>query len=242
MMDEVLFDDAHERASRYVGEIFGRRVFPDAEALSGLAAFDEALPDRPTDALATIRLLDTAGSPATVATTGGRYFGFVTGGSLPVATAAEWIATGWDQNGAMPVMSPAATAIEAVAGRWVREILGLPGDAVTGFVSGASMGNLVGLAAARTHLLKRTGYDVEAQGMFGAPPIRIVAGGEVHSSLMKMVGILGFGRDRVELVATDDQGRMRPDRLPALDALTMLCLQAGNVNSGAFDPFPELIG
>lgn len=241
MMDQVLFDDAHERARLYVERIFDRRVFPDTDALAGLSAFDEDLPDRPTDALATIRLLDTAGSPATVASTGGRYFGFVTGGSLPVATAADWIATSWDQNGPMPVTSPAAAKIEAVAGRWVREILGLPADAATGFVSGASMGNLVGLAAARTHLSKRAGYDFEAKGGYGAPPLRIVAGGEVHSSLSKAVGILGLGTDRVERAETDGQGRIRPDVLPPLDDRTILCLQAGNVNSGSSDPFEPLV-
>jgi glutamate/tyrosine decarboxylase-like PLP-dependent enzyme len=240
-MDDVLFGIAQERALDYLANVYDRRVFPDAAAIEGLKAFDEALPDSPQDALRTIKLLDEAGSPATVTTTGGRYFGFVTGGSLPVATAADWLVTTWDQTGTMPVNSPAAAKIEAVAGQWVREILGLPQEAVTAFVSGASIGNLVGLAAARRHLLLRAGYDVEAQGMFDAPPIRIVAGAEVHSTLPKLLGMLGFGRDRIELVETDDQGRMRADRLPELDDRTILILQAGNVNSGAFDPFPELI-
>jgi glutamate/tyrosine decarboxylase-like PLP-dependent enzyme len=240
-MDDVLFDIAQERALAYLAGICDRRVFPDAAAIAGLEAFEEALPDTPRDALGTVRLLDEAGSPATVATTGGRYFGFVTGGSLPVATAADWMVSTWDQTGTMPVNSPAAAKIEAVAGRWVREILELPQDAVTAFVSGASVGNLVGLAAARRHLLLRAGYDVEASGMSGAPPIRVVAGAELHSTLPKLLGILGFGRDRIELVEADDQGRMRADRLPGLDSRTILILQAGNVNSGAFDPFPELV-
>jgi glutamate/tyrosine decarboxylase-like PLP-dependent enzyme len=240
-MDDVLFGIAQERALEYLADVYDRRVFPGATAIAGLRAFDEALPDTPQDALRTIKLLDEAGSPATVTTAGGRYFGFVTGGSLPVATAADWLVTTWDQTGTMPVNSPAAAKIEAVAGQWVREILGLPREAVTAFVSGASIGNLVGLAAARRHLLLRAGYDVEARGMFGAPPIRIVAGAEVHSTLPKLLGILGFGRDRIELVETDEQGRMRADRLPELDDRTILILQAGNVNSGAFDPFPELI-
>ncbi|HEY0626660.1 MAG TPA: pyridoxal-dependent decarboxylase [Allosphingosinicella sp.] len=240
-MDDVLFDYAHERAIRYFEGIFDRRVFPDAAAIEGLTAFDEALPDDPTDALATIRLLDKAGSPATAATTGGRYFGYVTGGSLPVATAADWLVTSWDQTGTTPTNSPAASKIEAVAGRWVRETLGLPDEAATGFVTGASMGNLVGLAAARSHLLRRAGYDVDTQGMFGAPPLRVVVGAEVHSTVVKMLGILGFGRERLEIVEADDQGRMSRGRLPALDERTILILQAGNVNSGASDPFPKLI-
>ena len=240
-MDDVLFGDAQERALAYLATAETRRVFPDAEALAGLHAFDEVLPDRPLDALSTIRLLDTAGSPATVATTGGRYFGFVTGGSLPVATAADWLVTTWDQTGTMPVNSPTAAMLEAVAGRWVREMLGLPADAATAFVSGATAGNLVALAAARTHLLSRVGYDVDKLGLFGAPPIRVVLGVEAHSTLFKVLGVLGFGRERVELVEADGEGRMRPDRLPPIDDRTILILQAGNVNSGASDPFPALI-
>jgi glutamate/tyrosine decarboxylase-like PLP-dependent enzyme len=240
-MDDVLFGDAQERALAYLARACERRVFPDAAAIEGLAAFDEALPDGPRDALATIRLLDEAGSPATVATTGGRYFGFVTGGSLPVATAADWLVSSWDQNAPMPTNSPAAAKIEEVAGRWLREILGLPSEAVTAFVTGASLASFTGLAAARRHLLLRTGWDVERQGLFGAPPLRVVVGAEVHSTVMKAIGMLGFGRDRVELAEVDDQGRIRADRLPPLDDRTILVLQAGNVNSGAFDPFPELI-
>ncbi|HEX8257352.1 MAG TPA: pyridoxal-dependent decarboxylase [Allosphingosinicella sp.] len=240
-MDDVLFDIAQERALDYIAKAHRRRVFPDAAAVAGLAAFDEPLPDRPVDALDTIRLLDRAGSPATVATTGGRYFGFVTGGSLPVATAADWLAAAWDQTGTMPVSSPAATRIECVAGRWVVEMLGLPPESVTGFVTGASIGNLVGLAAARRHLLLRLGHDVDADGLAGAPRLRVVAGEEVHSTVLKMLGILGFGRGNVELVPVDGQGRLRADRLPALDDRTILILQAGNVNSGASDPFVPAI-
>lgn len=240
-MDEVLYDIAQERALDYLAKVYDRRVFPDAAGLAGLAAFDEPLPDEPVDALKTIQLLDRAGSPATVAGGGGRYFGFVTGGSLPVATAADWLVTAWDQNGSSPVNSPVAAKLEAVAGGWVREILGLPTDAATGFVTGASVGNLVAIAAARRQLLIRSGYDVDALGLFGAPPVRIVAGAEVHSSVLKVLGILGFGRERIEYVEVDGEGRMRPDRLPPLDDRTILILQAGNVNSGAFDPFPELI-
>lgn len=240
-MDEVLFDIAQEKALDYLANVYGRRVFPDEAAIAGLAAFDEPLGQEPQDALGTIQLLNRVGSPATVATGGGRYFGFVTGGSLPVATAADWLVTAWDQTGTMPVSSPVAAKLEAVAGRWVREILGLPDEAVTGFVTGASIGNLVALAAARRHLLMRSGYDVDAQGLSGAPEIRIVAGTEVHSTVLKMLSILGFGRDRIELVESDAEGRIRPDKLPPLDARTILILQAGNVNSGAFDPFEEAI-
>jgi glutamate/tyrosine decarboxylase-like PLP-dependent enzyme len=240
-MDDVLFGDAQERALAYLSRVWDRRVFPDAAAIQGLDAFDEPLPDEPRDALATIRLLDEAGSPATVATTGGRYFGFVTGGSLPVATAADWLVSTWDQTGTMPTNSPVAAKVEEVAGRWLCEVLGLPREAVTAFVTGASMASLTGLAAARRHLLLRAGWDVESQGLFGAPPLRIVVGAEVHSTVMKAIGILGFGRDRVEVAEVDGQGRIRADRLPPLDDRTILVLQAGNVNSGDFDPFPELI-
>ena len=238
---EHLLEEAQARARAYVGAIGRRRVYPDEAALAGLEVFDEPLPDSPTDPLATIRLLDEAGSPATVATTGGRYFGFVIGGAYPVAIAADWLASAWDQAPGAVTVSPATTRIEAVAGKWMTQILGLPPESVTAFVTGASVGNLVGLAAARRHLLLRAGHDVEKDGLFGAPPLRVVVGAEGHSTLFKALAILGLGRQRVELVEADAQGRIRADRLPPLDDRTILCLQAGNVNSGAFDPFADIV-
>ena len=146
----------------------------------------------------------------------------------------------WDQNGALRVMSPAAAAFEDVALEWVRDVLGLPAGATGALVSGATMANCSGLAAARHALLERAGWHVESDGLFGAPPLRIVVGNEVHVSLLKALGLLGLGQQRVIRVPVDRQGRMRVDALPVLDDRTIVCLQAGNVNTGAFDPAAEI--
>jgi glutamate/tyrosine decarboxylase-like PLP-dependent enzyme len=184
--------------------------------------------------------LDEAGSPATVASAGGRYFGFVIGGSLPASLATNWLAGAWDQMAGMATSSPVAAKLETVALRWLLDVLRLPAEAGAGFVSGATMANFSGLAAARHALLRQAGWDVEADGLFGAPPITVLVGEEVHVSLLKALSLAGLGRERVERVAVDDQGRMRADRLPAISGPTIVCIQAGNVNSGAFDPAAEI--
>lgn len=237
---KTLLELAAERTTNYLENLSQRRVFPSAEALAGLQALDHTLPDEPTDPAAVLALLDEIGSPATVASAGGRYFGFVTGGSLPAALAANWLAGAWDQPADMVAASPIGAKLEEVAGRWLLEILGLPPEAGVGFVTGATMANFAGLAAARHALLHRQGWDVEARGLFGAPELRVVVGDEVHVSLLKALSLLGLGRERVIRVPVDGHGRMRPDALPPLTETTILCLQAGNVNTGAFDPAPEL--
>ncbi|MDX1686741.1 MAG: pyridoxal-dependent decarboxylase [Candidatus Promineifilaceae bacterium] len=228
------------RAARYLSNLERRRVFPAPEAIDGLDAFDEPLPHQPTDPADVINLLDEAGSPATVASAGGRYFGFVTGGSLPAALAANWLAGAWDQNSFDDVASPVAAKVEEVALRWLLDVLRLPASAGGGFVTGATMANFSALAAARHALLHREGWDAEADGLFGAPPITVVVGDEVHVSLLKALSMLGLGRDRVVRVPVDGQGRMRPDALPPLSGPTIICCQAGNVNTGAFDPVGEI--
>jgi glutamate/tyrosine decarboxylase-like PLP-dependent enzyme len=238
-MDELL-RDAAERAIRYAGELPERRVAPDAEALKGLGRFDEPLPDGPDDPKRVIALLDEAGSPATVATAGPRFFGFVIGGSHPVGVAANWLATSWDQNAGAFTASPVAATLEQVAQRWLVELFGLPSTTVAGFVTGATVANLTALAAARHAVLARVGWDVDAQGLTGAPPVTVIAGGEVHPSLVKGLGLLGLGRDRVVRVPVDAQGRMRADALPAISGPAIVCVQAGNVNTGAFDPVAEI--
>src|SRR5687768_17260447 len=232
----ALLMNAAERAARYLDGLADRPVAPTAEMLARLPELDHPLPEGATDPAEVVRLLDEIGSPATVTTAGPRYFGFVTGGSLPAALAANWLAGAWDQNAATVAMSPAAVAIEAIAIRWLLDVLRLPADCGAGLVSGATMANLCGLAAARHALLERAGWNVEADGLFGAAPITVVVGDEVHASVRKALTILGLGAQRVASVATDAQGRMRADRLPALDDRTIVCIQAGNVNSGAFDP------
>lgn len=238
-MDDLL-TDAMGRARRYLEGLETRRVFPSDGDLARLRAFDEPLPDGPGDPAETLALLDEVGSPATVASAGGRYFGFVIGGALPASLAANWLAGAWDQNAFSVVASPAAAAIESTALRWLLDVLGLPPAAGVGFVSGATMANVTALAAARHALLARQGWDVEANGLFGAPPLTVVVGDEVHVSLLKALSLLGLGRERVVRVPVDDQGRMRADALPPLDETTIVCLQAGNVNTGAFDPAVEI--
>ncbi len=231
---------AARRALDYLQTVGSRRVAPCPSAVLDLAQFDEPLPEAPSDAFCVLDLLDRVGSPATVANAGGRFFGFVNGAALPVSVAATWIASAWDQNAALRVMSPAAAALEDVALGWVREALGLPSECAGSLVTGASMANFTGLAAARHALLERSGWDVENDGVFGAPRLTVVVGDEVHASVLKALGLLGLGRKRVIRVPADDQGRMRADRLPAFDDRTIVCIQAGNVNSGAFDPAAEI--
>ena len=231
---------AARRASDYLQSVGSRRVAPSPSAVLDLAKFEEPFPDAPSHALCVLDLLDRVGSPATVATAGGRFFGFVNGAALPASVAATWLASAWDQNAALRVMSPAAAALEDVALGWVREALGLPSECAGSVVTGASMANFTGLAAARHALLQRSGWDVESDGMFGAPPLTVVVGDEAHASLLKALGLLGLGRKRVIRVPADEQGRMRADLMPSLDDRTIVCIQAGNVNSGAFDPAAEI--
>jgi glutamate/tyrosine decarboxylase-like PLP-dependent enzyme len=185
----------------------------------------------------TLRILDEVCTPATMAMAGPRFFGFVIGGSLPVTLAANWLASAWDQNTAFRAITPATAELEQIALDWLVGLFGLPTGTGGAFVTGATVANFCGLAAARHAALARVGWDVEANGLFGAPPISVVVGDEVHASLIKALGMVGLGRNRVIRVPVDGQGRMRADRLPKIDAPSIVCLQAGNVNTGAFDPF-----
>jgi glutamate/tyrosine decarboxylase-like PLP-dependent enzyme len=236
----ALLADAASRAAVYIDEAPRRRVAPATSAVDNLSELGGPLPDEPTSPENVVALIDRIGSPGTVASAGGRYFGFVTGGALPASVAGSIIAAAWDQNVSLRAMSPAAVAFEDVALEWAREVLGLPSGCGGALVTGATMANLTGLAAARHELLERAGWDVEANGLFGAPPLTVVVGDEVHLSLLKALQMLGLGRARVQRVAADAQGRLRADMLPALDERTIVCLQAGNVNSGAFDPAAEV--
>ena len=231
---------AIEAALAYVGTVDDRPVFPTAEAVAGLAAFDEPLPTAGAGVADTLRLLDSAGSPATVASTGSRYFGFVTGGTHPAALGAAWLADAWDQNAALPVMSPLAARLHSVCRRWLLDLLGLPAEGGVVFTTGATVANATCLAAARDALLARSGWDVQAEGLFGAPPLTVVVGAHRHSTLSKSLGLVGLGRDRVHVVPADDQGRLRADELPDVAGPVLVCAQAGEVNSGAFDPFDQI--
>jgi glutamate/tyrosine decarboxylase-like PLP-dependent enzyme len=229
-----------DRAGRYIREIRERRVSPTANDIALLKSFREPFPDQPSEPGEVIALLDEVGSPATVASTGGRYFGFVIGGSVPASMAASWLADAWDQNVALRVMSPTAAELEEVVLGWVCEILRLPKDCAGGLVTCATMANFTALAAARYALLARAGWNVVEDGMFGAPPIDVVVGAEVHASIQKALSLVGFGKGRVTTVEADAQGRMRGNKLPKLSDRTIVCIQAGNVNTGAFDPAEEI--
>jgi glutamate/tyrosine decarboxylase-like PLP-dependent enzyme len=237
---DFLLEEVARRSSHYLKEINDRPTFPTAEALAELSSFDEPMPESPGDPFETLAFLDDIGSPATVTSAGGRYFGFVIGGTLPVTLAANWLAGAWDQNAGLKVASPTAVKLEQVSLSWLLDVLGLPAEAGGGFVTGATMANFSGLAAARHTILQKAGWDVEAQGLFGAPPITVIVGDEVHVSLLKALSLLGFGRERVVRVPVDNQGRMRLNALPKISGPTIVCIQAGNVNSGAFDPAVDI--
>ena len=235
-----LLQDAARRAQHYLTGLGARGVAPSGTALSALAGFDRPLPERSSAAEEVLAELDELGSPATMASAGGRFFGFVIGGALPVTVAANWLATAWDQNSGLEVTSPVGAALEKVALGWVTDIFGLPGGCGAGFVTSATAANFCGLAAARHVLLERLGWDVEGQGLFGAPPLTVVVSDEVHASVRKALSMVGFGRDRVVRVPCDSQGRMRFSDFPDIDARTVVCVQAGNVNTGSFDPIAAI--
>jgi glutamate/tyrosine decarboxylase-like PLP-dependent enzyme len=239
-MRDLLHETA-DRAANYLENLQTRRISPDADAVNALEQFDEPLPDGPSDPAETLQILDDIGSPATMLMSSGRFFGFVIGSKLPAAMAANWLATAWDNNAAYFRTTPAPVKVENVALGWLLDVLGLPADCGGAFVTGATMANLTAIATGRHVVLENAGWDVEADGLFGAPPITVVVGEEVHPTLIKSLGLLGLGRNRVVRVPVDNQGRMRADVFPKLSGPTIVCLQAGNVNTGAFDPAGEVI-
>lgn len=231
---------AAERARRYIRDLPERRVGPSKAAVAALAELHEPFPSSPSDPIEVVARLDEIGSAATVTITGGRYFGFVNGGMVPAALAANWLAGAWNQNVALRVMSPVAAELEDVVLGWVCEALGLSADCAGGLVTCATMANFTALATARHALLARAGWNVTEDGMFGAPPIEVVVGAEVHASILKALSLAGFGRKRVTMIEVDGQGRMRSEKLPPLSERSIVCIQAGNVNTGAFDPAAEI--
>jgi len=235
-----ILSDAAQRATRYLEGLRSRRVAPTLDAVRALDRFASPIPDAGESADRVIAELDEIGSPATVASASGRYFGFVIGSGLPVSVAANWLAGSWNQNVAAEVMSPVGARLERIAIEWTRELLALPAGTRGAFVTGDTLANFAALAAARHDVLERVGYDVAGQGMSGAPPITVVVGEQVHVSVMRAISLLGFGRDRVVHVPTDDQGRMQATQLPKITGPTIICTQVGNVNTGAFDPVREI--
>ena len=236
----AVFRQALDYASEYLDGLAEAPPFPTAAALAELGELDEALPAGSMAASAVLARLHALGSPATTAIAGGRYFGFVNGGLLPAALAARLLADVWDQNAGLQVMSPVAAKLEALCEAWLVDLFGLPAGTVMGLVGGTSLATLCGLLAGRNAILRRAGWDASARGLFGAPPIRVVLSDAAHITVRKALAILGIGSAQIELVAADGQGRFDASQLPRLDERTMLILQAGNVNTGAFDAFEPL--
>jgi glutamate/tyrosine decarboxylase-like PLP-dependent enzyme len=244
-LDSIGTTAAVERAANhaldYVGRVPSRRVSPDAVALEALSVFDEPLPAQGCDATDVLDQLHRYASPATVATTGGRFFGLVVGGATPAAMGAAMLAASWDQVAIMEAVAPSSVRLERVAARWVLDLLGLPATCSVGFATGSSVANLTTLAAARHALYRRMGVSIERVGLVGAPPLRVVVSEQVHVTVLKALHVLGIGQDQIERVACNRQGQVVPSAVPRLDERSLLCLQAGNVNSGASDPFPEIV-
>jgi len=236
---------AYDHATRYISDIAQRHVGSRTDRAELLASLGGPLPAGPMDPGEVINHLALAADPGIVSTIGPRYFGFVTGGSVPVTVAADWLVSAWDQNACLYVTSPAASVLEDIVSGWIVELLGLPVSAGVGFVTGCHMANFTCLAAARHEVLHRAGWNVETQGLQRAPRVRVLVGGEVHVSAVGALRYLGFGSDELEFVPVDGQGRMRADALRAQlrdgTGPIIVCAQAGNVSTGASDPIAEIV-
>ncbi len=244
-MYEELLDRTRALALQYLTSVDARHVGTRASRAALLDALGGPLPAGASSPVDVIEHLAASADPGIVATVGPRYFGFVTGGVHPAALAADWLVSAWDQNPCLYVASPAVSVIEDVAAAWVLEVLGLPPHASVGFTTGAQMANMTALAAARHHVLRKVGWDVEALGLQGAPRVHVIVGSEAHSSIFASLRLVGFGTATIRRAGADDQGRMRPEaltsELDACDGPTIVCAQAGHVGTGAFDPFEEIV-
>ena len=240
MPDYKLLDRVSKYAIDYLTALPKRKVYPTASSLELLSQLNDPLPEEGIKPEEVIEVLHKLGSPNTVASNGGRYFGFVFGGSLPAALAANWMAGAWDQNAVFKISSPISAQLEKVAGEWILDLLHLPKHSAVGFVTGTTMANFCGALAARHQIYKRLGWNSKIKGVNGAPPIRVIVGEEVHASMMRALIFAGFGTDNFIRVPTDEQGRMIARKVPDMDESTFVCLQAGNVNTGAIDPVKEI--
>jgi glutamate/tyrosine decarboxylase-like PLP-dependent enzyme len=238
-MKDLLLDTA-KRGIKYREEIINRSVSPSLKAIERLREFDIPFPDNPSNPGQVIELLDEIGSPATIGISGRRFFGFVIGGSLPASLAASWLSAAWDQNAGLFVGSPVGVVLEEICLKWLLKIFDLPAESAGAFVTGATMANFTALAAARHSILKNTGWDVESKGLFNAPPINVIVSQETHPALFRGLGLLGLGRERVIKVPVDNQGRIELKKFPEINGPTIVCTQAGNVNTGSFDPIKEI--
>jgi glutamate/tyrosine decarboxylase-like PLP-dependent enzyme len=236
---------AVEHAGRFLSGLRERPVRAEADLAGLRAALGGPLPDEGLDPALVVDELARAADPGLVASAGPRYFGFVIGGSGPAALAADWLTSAWDQNAGLYACGPSAAVVEDVAAGWLLDLLGLPRGSSVGFVTGCQMANYTGLIAGRHAVLERAGWNVEEDGLRGAPPVHLVAGDEAHVTILTALRMLGLGTRELKRVATDAQGRMRADALrqalAACDGPTLVCAQAGNVNTGAFDPFEDIV-
>ena len=240
MREKTIFDLARSYAFSYADQIEQMDVFPSESNIKRLEVFEETIPEHPTPAKDIILQLHEFGSPATIAQAGGRYFGFVNGAAVPVSIASKWLSDFWDQCGGLYLTSPINAKLESICENWLKDIFNLPKETVAGFVSGTSMANLCGLAAARYRLLTNLAWDIIAKGLNGAPRIRIIAHEQVHASIKKTLSILGFGQESIEWIPSDNQGKLILEKLPKLDNSCLVLLQAGNVNTGSFDEFSTI--
>jgi len=236
---------AAEHSTQWLRTVQDRPVHPREGVARALSALGGPLPDGPSDPSAVVDTLVAGVEPGLMAIGSGRFFGWVMGGTLPAALAADWLVSAWDQNAGMRLPTPGVVAAEDAAAGWLLDLLGLPAASEVGFTTGATMANFACLAAARHAVLERAGWDVERDGLTGSPRVHVLVGAERHGSIDLALRYLGFGA--AHLVEADDQGRIRPDDLAATlagiprDAPIIVCLQAGNLHSGAFDPFPAAI-
>jgi len=238
--DHDLFDGVMRAAKSFENNLDSRPVTPSDEAVRALDVFDQPLNNKGLEAKAVIKMLVEEGERGIVSTRGGRYYGFVTGGALPVSVAANWMAATWDQNGGPSVMSPLAAKLEEVAGKWVLDALDLPRESGFGFVTGATMAGFTALSAARHHMYKKLNYDVKADGISNAPPLKFIMSDEIHPTNVIALQYMGYGKNELYMIPCDDQGRMIASKMPPLDDHSIVLAQAGNVNSGSFDPFNEI--
>ncbi|MET0809986.1 MAG: pyridoxal-dependent decarboxylase [Thermoleophilaceae bacterium] len=244
MTERELLLRTAELAGEFLDTLDTRPVFPPDSMEDLGASLGGSLPDRPTDPLEVIEQLASGADRGVVATASGRYFGYVIGGALPAALAADWLTSAWDQCAAFGVLGPSASVVEEVVGDWLKELFGLPAQASFALTTGCQMAHVTALAAARHAVLDRAGWNLADEGLAGSPPITVIVGSARHTTVDRALRLLGIGAAQIQPVAADEQGRMRPldlrEALGLVDGPTIVCAQAGEVNTGAFDPLGEI--
>ncbi|MBL4601725.1 MAG: aspartate aminotransferase family protein [Emcibacteraceae bacterium] len=238
--DDELFNYVLGAAKEFENGLDDNPVVPSADNIKAIEIFDEPLPKGKTKALDVIELLHEVGTPATTLSRGGRFFGFVVGGTLPVAVASSWSTTTWDQNPALTMLGYVNAKLEQVSQKWIVELLELPKTSAVGFVTGATMAGFTALSSARHRIYKNLGYDLKVGGLRNAPKIRFIISEDIHATNIRALNYMGYGTDEFEFVPVDKQGRVIVDQMPALDSRCIILIQAGNINSGAFDDFPAI--